>query len=214
MQCVNCGNSITPGLEISLPGDSATLCHCPYCLHAQPQDCSARAEQDGGAANVSVDRFEQRRRARERFVDGLLQDPAGRGLRCPLCRARLNKNDELALRNAERFCCPHCHEDLAEQAYRAVAYDETRWLPVIAALGRAHEAPGCGDCSTCAYLGAVATACRRALELMSTSHPAESEILAKVLDRSDWRLPDCDWTESCAAAREYRQLAAGGIALL
>lgn len=213
MQCVSCGNRITPGLELSLAGAGGSLCHCPYCLHAQPTDRSDGSAAPSGAENVSVDRFERRRLARELFVGRLLA--AAGELHCPGCQGRLNKDDELALRNGEQFCCPHCSVDLAERAYRAVAYDEERWLPVVAALARVRRHPSRSDCATCAYLGAVATACRRALAQMAGPHPDETQLLAELLDQPPrWTLPDCDIGDTCVAAREYRKLAAAALAVL
>jgi hypothetical protein len=215
MQCVNCDNAIKVGMEISLPGDRGSICHCPYCLHVQPSPCSSEADDESHAtANVSVGRFERRRDARERFVDELLESSKDGTLRCPGCDHRLHKNDELALRSAEQFSCPHCGEALAEQAYRAVAYDESRWLPVIAALSDTLRAPACAECSGCAYLGAVATACRRALSRMSKPFPSETELLETLLARTKWTLPACHESADCGAAREYRKLAADGVALL
>ncbi|MBW2525273.1 MAG: hypothetical protein JRI23_13900 [Deltaproteobacteria bacterium] len=200
-------------MEISLAGATEPLCHCPYCLHVQPRE-SAKAHAETPAANVSVDRFERRRQARERFVDGLLAGAAEGALHCPSCDERLNKNDELALRNAENFSCPHCDEDLAEQAYRAVAYDESRWLPVIASLRAGSDAAACAECEHCAYRGAVAMACQRALSKMNRAFPSEAKLLDRILSRARWSLPECDWSIECEAAREYRKLAAEGIALL
>jgi len=215
MQCVNCDNAIKVGMEIFLPGDRGSLCHCPYCLHVQPSPGPPEAGHEFHVtANVSVGRFEQRRDARERFVDQLLRSSEDGALRCPACDHRLHKNDELALRNAEHFCCPHCDEDLAEHAYRAVAYDESRWLPVIAALDPASREPACSECEGCAYLGAVATACQRALSRMPKPFPTETRVLEELLARPSWSLPKCDWSSDCAAAREYRKLAAEGVALL
>jgi predicted RNA-binding Zn-ribbon protein involved in translation (DUF1610 family) len=215
MQCVNCDNAIKAGMEISLPSDSGSICHCPYCLHVQPSPCSSEADDESPAtANVSVGRFERRRDARERFVDELLESSEDGTLRCPGCDHRLHKNDELALRSAEQFSCPNCGDDLAERAYLAVAYDEDRWLPVIAALSETLQTPRCAECSGCAYMGAVATACRRALSCMSKPFPTETQLLERLLARTTWSLPACDQSGDCTAAKEYRKLAADGIALL
>lgn len=212
MQCVNCHNAITPGMEIELPSGADSLWHCPYCLHLLPTPPVADAEErPAGAANVSVERFERRRRVREQFVDRLIRSSADGALHCPGCNCRLNKNDELALRSAERFCCQQCQLDLAEHAYRQVAYDQSHWLPVIAALSQA-DCPQ--DCADCTYRAAVASACQRALACMPQPQPQHQELLAALLSRTSWRVPDCDWSESCAAAKEYRKRAAEGIALL
>ncbi|MBI4701807.1 MAG: hypothetical protein HY744_11730 [Deltaproteobacteria bacterium] len=212
MQCSSCQHVITPGLEIACSTTGTGLRHCPYCLAVMPgaESAEARCAAQGGD-DVSVGRLERRRSVRGQFVDRLLQGSVDGVLHCPVCEQRLNKNDELLLRSGDYFRCPNCAHDLATVAYREVAYDESRWLPVLVALADFKAQP---KCAGCAYLGAVARSCQQALSWIPKSLPAQQRLLSATLARSDWRLPDCDWSKACMAVQQYRNHAAEGLALL
>ena len=185
MDCPDCSNTIRQGMEISLANGGADLRHCPYCLSVLP----------GRASRTLEPSWSEWRNVR---VEAWAGDP-------------VIKNDELALRYGHCFRCHHCCRDLAQLAYREEAYREERWLPVIAAVDASASDSRCVDC---VYLGAVSTACQQALSCMPRPHPVQAKLLEALLVRSSWRLPQCDWSGSCDAVRQYRLRAAQGVALL
>lgn len=212
MQCPTCSNTIHSGTELRLANGGADLRHCPFCLGILPRVRDHLLGAFGEAPpNVSVMRFAMRSTVRERFVDALLRGSPDGSLRCPDCDHPLTKSDELALRYGLWFRCRWCCRDLVHLAYREEAYRPARWLPVISALDVQAQRAGCHDCT---YLGAVANACQQALSCMPDSYPAEQARLRAVLAQPSWRVPECDWSSSCDAVRQYRLRAAQGLSLL
>lgn len=208
MECKTCKHSIRPGLEISVTGRELeeAFRHCPYCLEIIP---SASEPSQGESGNVSVKRHGMRRETRGKFVDRLLAASSDGQLHCPVCAHKLNKSDELILRNGEYFKCHECCHDLATYAYRKEVYHGQRWLPTVFALGdlKAEE-----KCAGCCYLGAIAKACQTAFSCMPETESTPAHQVANMLRQSDWKEPDCDWN-SCFAVKQYQKLA-GEILLL
>lgn len=207
MDCPNCHYLVAPDLKISL---QSGLQHCPYCLHLLPD------EEDPGSAEtglngVSVKRFALRRRVREQLADRMIKLSHDRRPACPVCDRRLNKSDEILLRNTEYFRCHSCGHDLASYAYRQEAYHQQRWLPVLYALADLRAEHRCADCC---YLGAMARSCQLALSWMPTAPSKHGELVRATLARAEWNLPEGDCLATCGAVDQYRKLAGEGLALL
>jgi hypothetical protein len=178
-------------------------------LHLLPGEDLEPSEARGN--DVSVKRFTLRRRVREQLADRLVKLSHDGTPACPVCARRLNKSDEILLRNTEHFRCHSCGHDLATHAYRQEAYHLQRWLPVLFALGDLR----CEDrCARCCYLGAMARSCQLALAWMPTAPSKYSQLVKVALARQEWELPGDDCMAACGAIDQYRKLAGEGLALL
>lgn len=209
MECKRCKQSITPGMAISTTGWelNEAFRHCPYCLEIIPSDGEAPQDVSG---DVSVKRHEMRRGIRTKFVDRLLAESTDGQLHCPICDRKLNKSDELLLRNSEYFKCHECCHDLATYAYKKEVYHDQRWLPAVFALG---DLVAEKKCVGCCYFGAIAKACQTAFSWMPETESKPTHQVANMLRRTDWKQPDCDW-ESCFAVKQYQKLAGEALLLL
>ena len=209
MECKKCKQSISPGMDISVPGGQLQVAfrHCPYCLDILSSEIESTKDT---ISDVSVARHERRRETRAAFVDRLLAQSTDGTLRCPLCDHRLNKSDELILRNSEYFKCHFCCHDLATVAYRQEAYQEERWLPLVSAL---RELKAEKECPGCSYFGAIAKACQNAFSWMPgiASEPASQ--VAAMLRRSNWRVSECD-VSSCVAVNKYQNFVGDALQML
>jgi hypothetical protein len=213
MECPSCHYAIAPGLAITLPDAVGELRHCPYCMGALPEGSERDPDPSSpDSNNVSVHRYESRRRIRERFLDELVSSATDGRPHCPVCSHQLDKNEELELRTGEQFKCRSCSRDLALEAYQRTAYAEERWIPVIELL--LEQRARSERCARCRYLGAMGTACSQALGRMQKALTLHRILLHSLLADGRWVVPDCEWPAACTAATQYRLLAGEGLALL
>jgi hypothetical protein len=207
MECINCGNAITPGTEIVVDEILREMAHCPYCLQIlAPEPALTGQKKDNEAAK----RDEMRAKVRKQFVDRLLKASPDGQLHCPVCEHTLNQTDEQLLRDSEYFRCHLCGHDLATVAYRQEVYHEQRWLPVVFTLQDLLKEESCTDCC---YVGAIAKACQKAYSWMPKTQSKHREQLARIARQPHRNVPDCD-LESCVAVAQYRKLAGEGLLLL
>lgn len=208
MVCNNCEQTITPGMEIMIEALSTESAHCPYCLQILSNGSTSSASEMSGSQSAA--REEMRRKTREQFVDRWRENSPDDSLHCPLCEHKLNRNDEVLLRNSEHFKCHLCGHDLATEAYRQEVYHEQRWLPVLFALTDLQaETP----CRECCYLGAMARACQKAFSWMPQANSGHQKQLVGMLSRPKWKTPSCDW-EACTAVQQYRTTAGDALLLM
>jgi hypothetical protein len=217
MECPGCHYLITPGTSITLQPERAGRSLCPYCLHLLPEvdevidpDSTEASGHDHGH-DISVERFTLRRRSREQLADRLIKTSHDGRPACPICGHRLNKSDEILLRNTDCFRCHSCGRDLATYAYQKDAYHEQRWLPVIYALADLKDD---AKCAGCCYLGAMARSCQEALSWMPGAPSKHSSLVKSILARTEWQVPDGDCLPTCGAIAQYRKLAGEGLILL
>lgn len=200
MICSSCNAVLSTEVE-QLPGDptSETWC-CPCCLRRVQLKA-------GGDGDVSVERFSLRRQARRSYIEGLW-DGKDSSSCCPRCDHAISPRELLILESSEHFNCPGCTHDLAQDAYRQVAFEEAAWLAVAAELDKTRALE---PCSNCAAMIAAARICQHAL--LVVQHEEQSQKLEELTRRPEKEIdPDCQVT--CELVNRYRDLVSNRLQIL